>query len=226
MKKIKLLDLCCKAGGCSVGYNNAAIKMGLSIEIVGVDIEKQPNYPFAFIQADAVDFLKNNWKRFTHIHASPPCQEYTVATAVMRKNGKVYKDNLQDVMQLMHSIEKRGVIENVMNAPIPGDIVLRGDMFGLKVLRARKFHLVNWFAMCPLPPTKKGTVKNGDYVQVVGKGQLKVTNGQRFKVPGTNIKEVWSYAMGIDWMTRTEMAEAIPPAYTEYIGFEFFRDMM
>ena len=78
--------------------------------------------------------------------------------------------------------------------------------------------------MQPISPQIKGTVKNGDFAQVVGKGQLKVTNGKRFKVPGANILEVWSNAMGIDWMNCNEMAESIPPAYTHYLGVEFFKN--
>jgi DNA (cytosine-5)-methyltransferase 1 len=75
--------------------------------------------------------------------------------------------------------------------------------------------------MQPFPPKKLGTVKNGDYAMCVGKGQLKVKGGKRFKVPGRNINEVWSNAMGIHWMTTEELREAIPPEYTRYIGNYF-----
>ena len=117
-----------------------------------------------------------------------------------------------------------GVIENVMPAPLRRDIVLRGDMFGLKLLKQRKFELVNWFMMKPIIKRKEGSVKAGDFAQCVGKGQLTTTGGNTFKVPGKGIKQVWSIAMDIDWMTIPEMSEAIPPAYTRYIGFDFFRN--
>jgi DNA (cytosine-5)-methyltransferase 1 len=220
---VRLLDLCCKAGGCSMGYFLAAKDLGIDIEIIGVDIEPQPNYPFRFIKADAVEYLKANWQNFTHIHASPPCQEYSVSTTQFKKKGKKYRDNLHELKFEMKKTGLPGVLENVMPAPISGDIVLRGDMFGLKVLRKRKFELINWFAMAPTIGQKFGSVKNGDYAQVVGKGQLKTTNGKKFKIPGNNITEVWRNAMQIDWMTKEELAQAIPPAYMRYIGRDFFK---
>lgn len=221
--KIKLLDLCCKAGGCSMGYYLAAKEMGAEIEITGVDIEEQPNYPFDFIKADAVQFLKANHKNYTHLHASPPCQKYTNSTVQFRLKGKKYKDNLYPLMEQMEATGLPGVVENVMQAPIKPDVVLRGDMFGLKVLRKRKFELFNWWMMAPLIPKKLGSVKNGDYAQVLGNGQLITTGGAKFKVPGNNVLEVWSNAMDINWMTQKELAEAIPPAYTKYIGSQFFK---
>lgn len=220
---VRLLDLCCKAGGCSMGYYQAAQDLGIHIEITGVDIEPQPNYPFWFFKGDAVEYLKANWQYYTHIHASPPCQEYSVSTTKFRQEGKKYRDNLQELRIEMKKTGLSGVIENVMPAPIPGDIVLRGDMFGLKVLRKRKFELINWFAMAPPIGQKIGSVKNGDFAQVLGKGQLQVTGGKKFKVPGNNVTEVWSNAMQIDWMTKEELAEAIPPAYTRYIGRDFLK---
>ena len=221
MKKLHLLDLCCKAGGCSMGYFQAAKDLGIDLSITGVDIETQPNYPFKFVQDDAVEFLKANFEDYTHIHASPPCQPYSTSTIEFRNNGKIYRDNLLDLIVEMSSTGLPGVVENVMPAPIPGDIILRGDMFGLKVLRKRKFHLLNWFCMNPVIPDKIGSVKAGDYAQVLGKGQLKVTGGEKFKIEGNNVLEVWSNAMGINWMTIEELAEAIPPAYTRFIGRDF-----
>lgn len=225
VKKIKLLDLCCKAGGCSVGYFQAAKELGYEIEITGIDIEPQPNYPYNFIQTDAVAYLKKHHKKYTHIHASPPCQLYSNSTAVAKAKNpeKEYSNILIEIQEFLQSIKTPSVIENVLQAPIRKDIVLNGDMFKLKVLRSRKFELNNWFMMQPLRPKRLGTVKKGDYAMCVGNGQLKVKNGERFKVEGNNIMEVWSNAMDIHWMkTNKELAEAIPPAYTKYIGYNFF----
>ncbi len=77
--------------------------------------------------------------------------------------------------------------------------------------------------MAPTIGQKIGSVKNGDFAQVLGKGQLQVTGGKKFKVPGNNVTEVWRNAMQIDWMTKEELAEAIPPAYTQYIGRDFLK---
>jgi DNA (cytosine-5)-methyltransferase 1 len=225
--KIKLLDLCCKAGGCSVGYYQAAKNMGLDIEITGVDIKPQPNYPFNFIEADACHYLHEFWQNYTHIHASPPCQLYSNSTQHMRNQGKQYADILAPLRQIMYNTGLPGVIENVPNAPIRPDIVLRGDMFGLKVLRKRHFETVNWFMLNPFMPVKIGSVSDGDYVCVYGKASYRKSSKYRAVYPkfkkGT-IKDTWGYAMGIDWMGKdTELAEAIPPAYTQYIGKEFFK---
>lgn len=225
-KKIRLLDLCCKAGGCSVGYHQAAIELGYDIQIIGVDNEPQPNYPYKFVQADAVKYLAKNYHKFTHIHASPPCQKYSVTTKSVQKNNPEveYSAIAEEIRDFLHTIQVPSVIENVLQAPIRKDIVLNGDMFGLKVLRSRKFELNNFFMMQPLKPKKLGTVKSGDYATVVGNGRLKANDGVKFKVPGNNIIEVWSNAMDIHWMkTRDELKEAIPPAYTKYIGYEFFK---
>lgn len=224
--KIKLLDLCCKAGGCSVGYFQASEDLDFDIEITGVDIAPQVNYPYNFIQTDAVAYLKKNYKKFTHIHASPPCQKYSNSTAVAKAANpdREYSAICEEIRDFLRTIDKPSVIENVLQAPINRDIVLNGDMFSLKVLRSRKFECNNFFMMQPLKPKRLGTVKNGDYAMCVGNGQLKVKGGMPFKVPGNNIIEVWSNAMGIDWMTtREELKEAIPPAYTRYIAYHFLK---
>ncbi|TCN63700.1 class I SAM-dependent methyltransferase [Acetobacteroides hydrogenigenes] len=224
MKTIKLLDLCCKAGGCSRGYELAAKELGYSIEITGVDIEFQPNYPYHFIQQDALTYLRENYQKYTHIHASPPCQKYSCSTAKMRRRGKNYPDILEPLRLLMYQTGKPGVIENVMQAPLRPDLLLTGTMFDLKVLRKRQFELVNWWCMRPFIPHHKGSVKDGDFVSVFGKGSNRQNRQDKIaKFHKGNVKDTWRYAMGIDWMDNQEMSEAIPPEYTKYIGLSFFR---
>jgi DNA (cytosine-5)-methyltransferase 1 len=226
---IKLLDLFCKAGGCSVGYQRAASKLNTIIEITGIDIEPQPNYPYNFIQADAVEFLTKNWNQFTHIHASPPCQKYTNQAAQFRKKGKEYSDALEKIKPMLYSTCLPCVIENVMPAPVRPDLILRGDMFGLKTLRKRKFELVNWFMMQPgMGYIKPGAVVHrGEYITCTGNGNKGSMNKAKKYTPFLHADKTtlitWSKAMGIDWMTTDEMREAIPPAYTELIGIEFFK---
>lgn len=218
---IKLLDLCCKAGGASMGYYLGAKDQGLDIHITGVDIEPQPRYPFTFVQADALQYVKDNYKWFSHIHASPPCQNYSCITQMHKNAGHVYSDLLKDFLNFFATIYKPVVIENVMPAPIRPDLVLRGDLFGLKLLKQRKFQFENFFMLKPQLPKKRGSVKNGDFATVVGNGQSGV-NGVRTKIPGETVNQMWSYAMGIDWMNNHELAEAIPPPYTRYISQYFF----
>lgn len=225
--KIKLLDLCCKAGGAAIGYCQAAAELGIEIEITGVDIEAQPNYPFKFIQADAVEFMRENHKNFTHFHASPPCQAHSCSTQQYRNKSKEYNCIIEPIRHLMEITTRPGIIENVRNAPIYPDVVLRGDMFGLKVQRVRHFELVNWWMMNPVMPRLKGTVVNGDFVTVFGKAAWNKTKSSDFKIPTwqkKTIRDTWSFAMGIEhFMTDIELSESIPPAYSKYIGVELFK---
>lgn len=227
MPDIVLLDLFCGAGGCSAGYNLAAQDLNLTIEIVGVDIKPQPNYPFTFVQADAIDYTLKNIINFSHVHASPPCQAWSNGTANGRFKGISYPDLYQPIKQILYSNQLPAVIENVPGSPIRKDIVLTGPMFGLKVLRARWFECVNFFMMNPQRPfVKPGAVKyRGEYAVVFGKGNWKNGNKEnvKYKGPGSTIREAWSLAMGIDWMTKRELAQAIPPAYTRFIGSEFLK---
>lgn len=185
-----------------MGYSQAGFKM------IGVDIEPQPNYPFEFVQVNALDILRDTefLEEFDFIHASPPCQAYSRVSLQHREKGKIYPDLLQPVRELLIESGKPYVIENVQNAPLINPVVLDGPMFGLKVLRRRIFESN---VMIPQPRRVKavGTVKNGDYVTCVGNG-----------CDGINRISVWRGAMGINWMTKKELTQAIPPAYTRYIG--------
>lgn len=196
----KLLDLFCGAGGCSVGYHRAGF------EVVGVDIKPQPHYPYTFIQADALTFPLIG---FDAVHASPPCQKYS-SLANLNK-GKKYPDLVEPVRKKLKKSGLYYVIENVFNAPLVNTFVLCGSMFGLRVKRHRKFEC-NFFVMTPTcnhwgKTAPRGTfnnLKKHDFITCAGNGFSKRDG---------------AVAMGIDWnMTREEMAEAIPPIYTEFIG--------
>lgn len=230
--KIKLLDLCCGAGGASAGYLQAAEELGLEIEITGVDIKEQPNYPFNFIRGDSMEYAYQNYKDYTQIHISPPCQAYTPSTAQYRDQGKEYSEiMIEDIRAFFDKTKLPGVIENVPQSPIYPDVVLFGYMFGLKVIRKRHFELANWFMLNPIAPTRIGTVKNGDFVSVYGKAKWRNTNDsdkrKHQKIPlwrKKTIRETWAYAMGIEhYMKDVELSQAIPPAYTKYIGIDFFK---
>lgn len=201
----RLLDLFCGAGGAAVGYHRAGF------EVVGVDIEPQPNYPFQFILNDAIWVLENyEWGQFVAIHASPPCQAHTKAWQI-RKND--HEDLVGPTRELLNATGLPWVIENVPGAPLRDYVVLEGQMFdGLRTQRKRWFE-ANWpldvpflRSPRPAPQAKMGRKpKPHEWFQVVG--NTSDANGARA-------------AMGIDWMTRDELVQAIPPAYTEFIGVQ------
>jgi len=193
MTKPVLLDLFCGAGGCAVGYARAGF------DVIGVDIMAQPRYPYSFVQADALTFPLDG---FDVIHASPPCQLYSVTSSIWHRD---YPDLLPLVRSRLWESGKPFVIENVVGAPLPGAILLCGTMFGLDVLRHRLFES-NVLLFAPGACQHRGTVKEGQYVSVFGKGGCGYT------------KERGSRAMGIEWMTVRELSQAIPPVYTEWVG--------
>lgn len=220
--KPRLLDLFCKAGGCTKGYQDAGFY------VVGVDIEPQPNYcGDQFIQADALEVLhafaygaferawfyeREDWE-FDAIHASPPCQAHTKARKLM---GNEHPDLIERTRELLQATGLPYVIENVKGAPLIDPQVLEGQMFGLNTHRPRLFE-TNWGFQAPTlrppPPrqTKMGRKpKPGEAIQVVG-----------------HFSDIAAAreAMGIDWMNQGELAQAIPPAYTEFIGSALMRHL-
>lgn len=201
-----------------MGYHRAGFK------VVGVDIEPQPNYPFEFYQGDAIEFIRNNGGDFDVIHASPPCQKYSVA-AHIHKNYEKHPDLLPETREALDNTGKPWIIENVPFSPMRPDLKLFGYMFGLKVIRQRWFEFGNGlFLMQPGIPQQIGTVKEGDFACVFGNGSYRKSKGDAPpKFRKSSVKKTWAFAMGIDWMNVAEMAEAIPPAYTEYIGKEILR---
>lgn len=204
----RLLDLFCGAGGAAMGYHRAGF------EVVGIDIAPQPRYPFEFHQADALTFPLEG---FDAIHASPPCQAYSVTRKAW--NGS------DDHPELIEPIRKRlgdsglaYVIENVVGAPLLNPIQLCGSSFGLDVRRHRLFETSFPLMAMPcahhlqrearFPALRSGRTTLAKVVGVFGTG-------------GGAAKDIdlWREAMGIDWMrTKHELAESIPPAFTEFIG--------
>ena len=193
----KALDLFCGAGGASKGYHQAGFDM------TGVDIADQPNYPFKFIQADALEI---DLAGYDCVFASPPCQGYTWATKRHRNLGKVYPKLIEPTRERLVESGKPYVIENVPSAPIRHDLFLEGPMFGLGIIRRRYFE-TSFPISQPKKRKRSGTVKNGDYVTVASHGS-----------DGRSALHLWKEAMDIDWMTRDEIKQAVPPAYTLYIG--------
>jgi DNA (cytosine-5)-methyltransferase 1 len=204
--KPRLLDLFCGAGGCSVGYHRAGF------DVVGVDIKPQPRYPFEFHQADALDWA--SWHidgvEFDAIHASPPCPAYSLVSAFQGVAGK-HPDLIGPVRALLLQAPTPFVLENVPGAPLRRDVVLCGEMFGLRVHRHRIFEVHGAFVMRPQHQMHglRGAKTNCE----TGPGIARWVTGNYAD------HEDAADAMGIDWpMSRRELANAIPPAYTEHIG--------
>jgi DNA (cytosine-5)-methyltransferase 1 len=198
-RKFKILDLFCGAGGASMGYHRAGF------EVVGVDHKRQPRYPFDFVQADALEFAQAHGNEFDAIHASPPCQAYAATRVLSPSDHPMLID---DTRRLLKEAGLPYVIENVPGAPLLNPVRLNGQLFGLNVDRERWFECSFDVPFFLLPPPRKSVkmgrrVREGDVIQVVG------------HFSGVDYAR---RAMGIGWMTRTELAQAIPPAYTEFIG--------
>ena len=201
---MRLLDLFCGAGGAAMGYHKAGFG-----EIVGVDHLPQPRYPFQFVQADALEYLAEHGQEFDVIHASPPCQRFSHATP----NG--YKDNHPDLIrptrQALMVLGRPYVIENVTGARrhLKTPVMLCGSMFGLSIFRHRWFEI--WPCVLLLTPTCRH-----DFTPVYVTGSTG-WSGCGYPRKDASISHKRE-AMEIDWMTTGEIDQAIPPAYTEWIG--------
>lgn len=186
-------------------------------DVVGVDIRPQPRYPFEFVQADAMTYPLDG---FDAIHASPPCQRYSVANNIHKRAD--HPDLLPAVRDRIRCAGVPWVMENVPGAPMRDYITLCGLTLGCNVKRHRLFEFAGFWMWGP-PPCPVG--HPGDWLLVFGHTVL--NRGQvagKAKGGGNVIKrqhvgtDRGREAMGIDWMTRDELSEAIPPAYTEFIG--------
>ena len=212
----RVLDLFCGAGGASVGYYRA---FGPDCEIVGVDIVSQPRYPFAFVQADALEYVAEHGGEFDFIHASPPCQVHSV-TSPLARNGHL--DLVATTRNALRKTGKPYVIENVPGAPLVSPLTLCGTMFGLRVIRHRLFEIWPesiWFPPAACSHNGRATSANTANRRGGGKNPGFKDGFAYITVSGHSFPaEDARRAMGIDWMTRDELAQAIPPSYTEWIG--------
>lgn len=188
-----------------MGYHRAGF------DVVGVDIEKQPRYPFTFVQADALEYVSAHWSEFDVIHASPPCQHYSTFTP-LRFRGD-HPDLIAAVRAALRLTEKPYVIENVSGARFELDnpFMLCGSMFGLPIWRHRWFEI--WPARMVMTPTCQHNFKP---VLITDHGGPNANGwGKPRKHTPTSVKRA---AAGIDWMTEDELSEAVPPTYTQFIG--------
>lgn len=208
--KARLLDLFCRAGGASVGYSRAGF------EVEGVDIEPQPNYPFRFYQADALTFPLDGYDAY---HASPECKRYCQAIACRPGHRNKYPDQIPMIRTRLLATGKPYVLENVPWAKhlLHNPIMLCGTMFGLPVKRHRYFE--SNIDLGLFLPAGCGCHGKAGYTNA-NRGISSFRNGARLiSVVGHNFcVDDARHAMGMGWANRDELSQAIPPAYTEYIG--------
>ena len=208
MARPRLLDLFCGAGGAAMGYHRAGF------DVTGVDIAPQPRYPFRFVQADAMTYPLEGYDA---IHASPPCQAFTAYRRRSASVGADYPDLIADVRGHLLAAGKPWVMENVVRSPVRPHVCLCGSSFGLDVQRHRWFE-TTFPALSP--PCVHGVWKQR-FPHATNRSNLRRTveiGVWRIPLP------VQQAAMGIDWMTLGELSQAIPPAYTEYIGGQLLRE--
>ena len=211
---MRLLDLFSGAGGAGMGYSRAGF------EVVGVDHEPQPRYPFEFHCDDAFAFMEKHGHEFDVIHASPPCQAFTDLKDM--HNAKNHADLLTPMRTALQAMGKPYVIENVEGAPMRNFITLCGGAFALgtdtaELRRHRRFEVSPMILM--VPPCRHGAKSRviGVYGGH-GRDRRRTVNTQDFSTDDRRV------AMGIDWMNGNELSQAIPPAYTEWIGRQLLRE--
>ena len=206
MSRPRLLDLFCGAGGAAMGYHRAGF------DVVGVDIRPQPRYPFEFHQGDAMTWPLDG---FDAIHASPPCQAYSVASNCRPGLRDEHPDLLAPTRARLEASGAWWVIENVPGAPMRTDYRLCGCMFGLRTAQ-RQLIRERWFETSwrgfDLRPACYHTAPA---ITISTKGQPN-RSGSKAEAIET---------MGIDWMDGRERGLAIPPAYTEYIGQQLAQEL-
>jgi DNA (cytosine-5)-methyltransferase 1 len=185
--------------------------MGLHLagfDVVGVDIEPQPNYPFRFVQADALSFSLTG---FDFVWASPPCQAYTPLNAY---NKKTYPDLVATVRARLRALSVPYSIENVVQAPLENPVTLCGTMFGLSVYRHRNIETSFRLAQPIHPAHLELCARNGS-MPTAARKFMTITGGKHSRAWRRTAAET----MGVEWMQTTrEVCEAIPPAYGEYVG--------
>lgn len=197
---MRLLDLCCCQGGASHGYTLAGFT------VTGVDINPQPRYPYTFIQADAITYLREHGHQYDVIHGSPPCQLHSLAWRIQHRE---HPDLIAPMRAAMIDSGKPYIIENVVGAPLNDPIELCGAMFGIHTYRHRIFES-NLNLTPPVhPPHQAPTVKMG---RALNDGDWYHAVGNFSNVPYIRRD------LNLPWMSRDGLRESIPPAYAEHLG--------
>lgn len=220
----RIADLFCGAGGAGVGLHRAGF------EVVGFDIDPQPRYPFEFHQLDA---LTVDLSGFHAVWASPPCQAYSALRCLPWLKDNIYWDSVPPTRDYLASSGKPWVMENVMRAPMPDSVYLCGQMFGLPTFRHRRFECSpDVMLLQPGHEKHREVIGHGRMVNDRMKGTLNAGSAKGAwgtKQPivtvagGQFLKRDGERALGIDWMLTAELAQAIPPAYSQFLGEQLIK---
>ncbi|MEU2470968.1 DNA cytosine methyltransferase [Streptomyces sp. NPDC012842] len=202
--RLRVLDLFCCQGGAAMGYHRAGF------DVTGIDLAPQPRYPFRFIQADALDYVREHGTEFDFIHASPPCQRYSRAQKIQHRD---HPDLIAPTRTALEATGRPWVIENVEEAhrELRNPVTLCAAAFGMRTYRHRLFETGGNFTFTPprhpahwAPLTKMGRPRAaGHFAHYVG-------NFSGVQEARTD--------MGVPWMNRDGIRECIPPAYTHHIA--------
>ena len=211
---MRLLDLFCGVGGASAGYAQAGF------DVTGIDLKHGKRYPYTYIKGDVLDYLKDLdfLRSFDVIHASPPCQTHSITQHLRNAQGKTTSklDLIPETRAALIASGKPYIIENVPGSPLINPIQLCGSAFDIKVRRHRLFE-----SNMRLEGSKCDHKAQGRPIGVYGSLNDEIPQGGK---TATNINEA-RQAMGIEWGIWTELVEAIPPAYTKYLGLQILRSI-
>ncbi|MER7146944.1 DNA cytosine methyltransferase [Streptomyces xanthochromogenes] len=204
---MRVLDLFSCQGGAAMGYHHAGF------EVTGIDIAPQPRYPFTFIQADAVSFVREHGADFDFIHASPPCQ---LDTDCQRLRGNDHPDLIGPTRTVLEATGRPWVMENVRGAlpKLRTPVLLCGAMLGIQTYRHRYFETGGGFHLIQ-PRHPRHTTPQAKMGRPVPPGHFGQYIGNFSGVPQART------VMGVPWMNRDGIRECIPPAYTQHIGRAF-----
>jgi len=222
--KRRILDLFCGAGGAGKGYDDAGF------DVIGVDLNPMPNFPFEFYQADAIEVLDlllddkpfgdcpYHLHDFDAIHASPPCQAYSHSTLFARNKGTTYPKLIEPTRERLNATGLPWVIENVPGSPLRPDFKLCGCYFDLPHLRRVRLFETNWHHAQQAPRSEHRHTMPA--ISICSHDAFSSQRKLWLETYGRRINEADRQRImgGVDWMSKKELSESIPPVYTEYIG--------
>lgn len=221
--RLRVLDLFCGAGGAAKGYHDGFTAAGFDVDILGVDVRPQPNYPYRFVQADAMAFPLDG---FDFIHASPPCQGYSRMRHLPWLKDREYPMLIEPLRKRLLDAGVSWSIENVEDAPLSTrsdlfgahGVLLCGRMFDLPLYRHRKFETTTPIAQPPHPRHEHVIFPGGRLnARYSGSGGIAGVISVTGHTTGVRVGAA-KRALGIDWMVRDELTQAIPPAYTRFLA--------